>query len=103
MLAYKQKRPLIIEEKRNHAKIEMGMQSERKRRIEVRVKRVKEILSEIRPFEELNINIKDFVEMLESDFSELNAGVQEKRVTELLILFETKSSSASNVDFEKAD
>ena len=81
----------------------MGMQSERKRRIEVRVKRVKEILSEIRPFEELNINIKDFVEMLESDFSELNAGVQEKRVTELLILFETKSSSASNVDFEKAD
>lgn len=81
----------------------MGMQSERKRRIEVRVKRVKEILSEIRPFEELNINIKDFVEMLESDFSELNAGVQEERVTELLILFETKSSSASNVDFEKAD
>ena len=81
----------------------MGMQSERKRRIEVRVKRVKEILSEIRPFEELNINIKDFVEMLESDFSELNAGVHEKRVTELLILFETKSSSASNVDFEKAD
>ena len=54
----------------------MGMQSGRKRRIEVRVK---EILPEIRPFEEFNINKKDFVEILPSDFSELDAGVQEER------------------------